>query len=246
MDSFELNKILGAILGTLLFVMGLGFVAEAIYAPRASGPGYELPSPAEEAAPNGPATPVAVADIGTLLAAADPQAGAAGVKKCQACHDFNENGPNKIGPNLYGVVGRQIASHPGFAYSADLQKLSSETWTYDKLNAWLLSPKSMAAGTKMSYAGDKDDKDRANIIAYLGTLSHSPEPFPAPAPAQGGQAPASSQLTSAVSSAAASSAGETSTPTDTVSASAAPASASEAAPGAASSAAPPASSSSAP
>src|SRR5689334_4361580 len=100
MDSFELNKILGAILGTLLFVMGIGFVAEAIYAPRATGAGYALAGASEEANPNGPAAPAAVVDIGTLLAKADPKAGAAAAKKCASCHDFTENGPNRIGPNL--------------------------------------------------------------------------------------------------------------------------------------------------
>src|SRR5579863_4919275 len=119
MDSFELNKILGAILGTLLFVMALGFIAEGIYAPHATGPGYNLPAPSGDASA-APAAPVAVVDIGTLLAKADPKAGEADAKKCESCHDFTENGPNKIGPNLYGVVGRKIASHPGFAYSADL------------------------------------------------------------------------------------------------------------------------------
>ncbi len=202
MDSFELNKILGAILGTLLFVMGLGFIAEGVYAPRASGPGYDLPAPSEEAPSDQTTTPAAPVDIGTLLATADPKAGESAAKKCGACHDFTEGGPNKIGPNLYGVVGRPIASHPGFSYSADLSAHSSETWTYDKLNTWLTAPKSFAAGTKMTYAGDKDDKDRANIIAFLSTLSHSPVPFPPPAAPQGGEAPTSSQVVSGVSSAA--------------------------------------------
>jgi cytochrome c len=204
MDSFELNKILGAILGTLLFVMGIGFVAEAIYAPRASGPGYALAGAAEETGPNGPAAPVAVADIGTLLAKADPKAGEAAAKKCSSCHDFTENGPNKIGPNLYGVVGRPIASHPGFAYSDDLKKLGGD-WTYEKLNDWLISPKAMAAGTKMGFAGDKDDADRANIIAYLSTLSHSPVPFPAPAAASSAEPAASAASEGAPAAASAAS-----------------------------------------
>ncbi len=200
MDSFELNKILGAILGTLLFVMALGFIAEAIYAPRASGPGYDLPAPSGEAS-GAPAPVVAVVDIGTLLAKADPKAGEAAAKKCESCHDFTENGPNKIGPNLYGVVGRPIASHAGFSYSADLSAHSKETWTYEMLNKWITNPKSIAPGTKMTYAGDTDDSDRANIIAYLSTLSHSPVPFPPPAPATGGQAPASDQVVSGASAA---------------------------------------------
>jgi cytochrome c len=183
MDSFELNKIIGAILGTLLFVMGVGFLAEAIYEPEhGSGPGYNLPAPSEETGgPGDNGGPAKVADIGTLLASADPKAGEAGAKKCASCHDFTDGGPNKVGPNLYDVVDRAIASHPGFGYSDALKAKSSDKWTYENLNQWLISPKGWAPGTKMTYAGDKDDQDRANIIAYLSTLSKSPKPFPAPA-----------------------------------------------------------------
>lgn len=217
MDSFELNKIIGAILGTLLFVMGVGFLAEAIYEPaHGSGPGYDLPAPSEETTGPGDNTgKPAVADIGTLLAAADPKAGEASAKKCGSCHDFTEGGPNKVGPNLYDVVERAIASHPGFAYSDALKAKSADKWTYQNLNDWLTSPKAWAPGTKMTYAGDKDDQDRANIIAYLSTLSKSPKPFPAPAapaaPAGSSEppaatssstpeAPASSQVTEGTSS----------------------------------------------
>ena len=186
MDSFELNKIIGAILGTLLFVMGVGFLAEAIYQPaHSNGPGYDLPEPTTTDTgtggdnTGGPAA--APVDIGTLLAKADAKAGEAASKKCQSCHDFTKGGPNKTGPNLYGIVGEKIADVPGFAFSDALKAHSSETWDYAKLNEWLISPKAYAPGTKMTYAGDKDDQDRANIIAYLGSLSDSPVPFPAPA-----------------------------------------------------------------
>jgi cytochrome c len=212
MDSFELNKILGAILGTLLFVMGLGFIAEAIYAPRAAGPGYDLPAPSQEN-PNGPTQPTAAVDIGTLLAKADPKAGEAAAKKCQTCHDFTEGGPNKTGPNLYGVVDRPIASHPGFDYSSDLKAHGNDKWTYENLNTWITAPKAFAANTKMSYSGDKDDQDRANVIAYLGTLSHNPVPYPAPAAPQTNEQPTSGQVVSGVSSAASSNA-DTSKPVD--------------------------------
>jgi cytochrome c len=216
MDSFELNKIIGAILGTLLFVMGVGFLAEAIYEPaHGSGPGYDLPAPAENEATtdNGAAAP-AVADIGTLLAAADPKAGEAAAKKCQACHDFTKGGPNKTGPNLYGIVGEKIADVPGFAFSDALKAHASETWDYEKLNQWLISPKAFAPGTKMTYAGDKDDADRANIIAYLSTLSKSPVPFPPPAAPAGGQAPTSSQVQAGTSSVAPGDAVQTPATTD--------------------------------
>jgi cytochrome c len=235
MDSFELNKIIGAILGTLLFVMGIGFLAEAIYEPaHGGGPGYELPAAVEDATGDTTTAAPAVADIGTLLAAADPKAGEAASKKCQACHDFTKGGPNKVGPNLYNIVGEKIADVPGFAFSDALKAHASETWDYDKLNQWLISPKAWAPGTKMTYAGDKDDKDRANIIAFLSTLSDSPVPFPAPAAATGGQAPTSSQVIEGTSSV---------TPTDTTQTPAPAGSSEVAAPAASSAPAAPAASS---
>jgi cytochrome c len=200
MDSFELNKIIGAILGTLLFVMGVGFLAEAIYEPQhGPGPGYALPEPAGgEAGGDTGTTPAAPVDIGTLLAAADPKAGEGAVKKCQSCHDFTKGGPNKTGPNLYGIVGSKVADVPGFGFSDALKAHASDTWSYENLNQWLISPKGWAPGTKMTYAGDKDDKDRANIIAFLSTLSDSPVPFPPPAaPAASSEAPPANASSSA-------------------------------------------------
>jgi cytochrome c len=193
MDSFQLNKIMGAILGTLLFVMGVGFLAEAIYAPTSgTGPGYALPEPVETAAGATAAAPAPRLDIGTLLASADAKAGEASAKKCQACHDFSEAGVNKTGPDLYNIVGSKVAEVPGFAFSDALKARESDTWTYQNLDDWLLSPKGWAPGTKMTFAGIKDDKDRANVIAYLATLSHSPVPYPAPAPAATETKPAAS------------------------------------------------------
>lgn len=186
MDSFELNKIMGAVLGTLLFVMGVGFVTEAIYHPSATGPGYALPEP-EEGSAGGGNEPAPAVSIAVLLASSDPVQGADQAKKCAACHDFSEANANKTGPGLYDVVERVIGSHEGFAYSPVLQEhaAAGDLWTYENLNAFLLSPKGFAPGTKMTFAGVKNDEERANIIAYMATLSPSPKPFPAPeAPAE--------------------------------------------------------------
>lgn len=181
MDSFELNKIIGAVLGTLLFVMGIGFLAEGIYHPiEDRGPDYALPEPTPVAA-SGDQPAVVVASIGTLLASADPAAGQSSARKCQSCHNFVEGGPNGQGPNLFGVVGRPVASHEGFQYSDAMKAHAAEvggTWTYEALNEFLTAPKEVVQGTKMNFNGVKDDSERANIIAFLSTLSTDPVPFP--------------------------------------------------------------------
>lgn len=195
MDSFELNKIIGAVLGTLLFVMGVGFVAEAIYSPiEERGPGYSLPEPEGAAQANaGPAEPAAEAvPLGTLLASANAEQGQNAVRKCQSCHNFAQGESNKQGPLLYGVVGRPIASHEGFSYSEAMLARGSagETWTYENLNAFLTAPGAFVNGTKMKFAGVKSPEERANILAYLATLSASPVPFPPPEAAPAAEAPA--------------------------------------------------------
>ena len=235
MDSFELNKIIGAILGTLLFVMGVGFLAEAIYHPiTGNGPGYALPAP-EEGGEQGGGEVVAVVSIGTLLASADPVQGADQAKKCAACHDLSEGNTNKTGPGLYDVVERVIGSHPGFAYSQVMTEHhdKGDTWTYDNLNHFLTSPKAFAPGTKMTFAGVKNDQERANIIAFLSTLSASPKPFP-PADTPADAAAPAEQTVDATESVAPATAQETPATTAEPSAEAAPAASSEAAPAASS------------
>ena len=182
MDSFELNKIIGAILGTLLFVMGVGFLAEGIYHPiEGRSPGYALPEPEAgagegEAVAEAPAVP-----LGVLLASADASQGQTAVRKCASCHNFEQGAGNKQGPELYGVVGRVIGSHEGFAYSdaALAHQAAGDTWTYESLDHFLAAPKAFMPGTKMNFAGVKSPEERANILAYLQTLSPSPVPFPA-------------------------------------------------------------------
>ena len=180
MDSFELNKIIGAILGTLLFVMGVGFVAEAIYHPiEGRGPGYELPLPegTTEVATEEETAPV---DIGTLLASANVQQGEAAARRCVGCHNFEQGSGTKQGPELYNIVGFPIAGHEGFAYSDALAALAGQTWTYENLDHFLLAPRGFAPGTKMNFGGLRDDQERANVIAYLASISPDAPPFPAP------------------------------------------------------------------
>ncbi|MGE7153250.1 c-type cytochrome [Methylorubrum rhodesianum] len=177
MDSFELNKVAGAVLGALLFAVGSGFVAELIYHPKPAGnAGYPLPEPEPKsggAAAEAPkAEPVAV-----RLASADADKGKGGTKACQACHSFEKGGPNKVGPDLWDIVEREKAHAAGFDYSAGLKEKGG-TWTYEDLDHFLENPKGYVKGTKMAFAGIGSPTERANVIAYLRTLSDSPKPLP--------------------------------------------------------------------
>jgi cytochrome c len=183
MDSFEFNKIAGAVLGTLLFVMGLQLLAGAVYAPR--GPmvaGYDLPTGEKTAAApaaGGGAAPAAE-PLPVLLAKADPAKGQAQTKACQACHSFEKGGPNKVGPHLWGIVGADKAHSEGFEYSAALKEMASKNgkWGFEELDKFLANPKGYVPGTKMAYAGIPDAAKRAEVIAYLRTLSDSPVALP--------------------------------------------------------------------
>ena len=183
MDSFEFNKIAGAVLGTALVVFGLNELSKIIYhAPEPEKQGFAIE--VAEAAGSGEAaaeTPAAPAEsLGTMLAAADAAKGQTVFKACAACHDGSKGGPNKVGPNLWGIVGRMHGSHEGFSYSEAMAALKDKPWTYEALNEFITNPKAAVPGTKMAYGGLKKDADRANLLAYLATLSDSPVPFPAP------------------------------------------------------------------
>jgi cytochrome c len=203
MDSFELNKILGAVLGTCLFLLAVHIASGAIFTPTPPAkPGYEIAVKEEQPAPGGPAAPAEV-PIATLLASASAQNGAQSAKVCLTCHNLGKGQGNKIGPDLYGVVGRQVASEAGFSYSAAL-KAKGGTWTFDALNPWLANPRADVPGTAMTFAGLPSEKQRADVIAYLNSNSDSPLPLPQAAqaappnpPAAAAPAPANTSGTAA-------------------------------------------------
>lgn len=177
MNSFELNKILGAVLGTCLVLLALNIGAEALFAPhKPAKPGFAIAAKTEGGAAKteakAPEKPIA-----ELLPTASVDKGKATAKQCAACHTFEKGGPNRVGPNLWGIVDRKRASEAGFNYSAGM-KAKGGTWTYDELDKFLTSPKGAVPGTAMSFAGLSRGAQRADVIAYLRTLADSPVPLP--------------------------------------------------------------------
>jgi cytochrome c len=188
MDSFELNKILGAVLGTCLFVLALNITADALFSPKAPAkPGYEI-AVQETPAGGAPAAAAQEEPIEKLLAAATVERGENSAKKCQACHTFNKGEPNRVGPTLYGVVGRDKAAVAGFNYSAAL-KAKGGKWTIEELNTFLQNPRAAVPGTSMSFAGLPRGSERADVITFLNSKSDSPAQLPkaAEAPSSGSQ-----------------------------------------------------------
>lgn len=193
MDSFEFNKIAGAVLGALLFTLATGLLADAIFArPTPAKAGYDLPA-APPAAASAAAKAAPSVPLPELLAKADPKKGEADTKPCQACHNFAKGAGVKIGPPLYGVVGRPKGSVPGFDYSPGM-KAKGGTWTFADLNTFITDPKAYVSGTKMTFAGYDNPQERADVIAYLRT-SDNPVPLPKPAPAAPAKAPAPAPAT---------------------------------------------------
>ena len=187
MNSFELNKILGAILGTCLITLALNIGAGAIFAPeKPAKPGYNIA--VQEHGGGGAAEPAAAEEpMEVMMASASVEKGQATAKQCQACHTFEKGGPNRVGPNLYGIVGRARASEPGFNYSAAM-KAKGGTWTFGELYAFLANPRGYIPGTNMTFAGLSRGQQRADVIDFLHTLSDSPMALPkaaANAPAAG-------------------------------------------------------------
>jgi cytochrome c len=181
MDSFELNKMAGALLGTVFIVLSIGLARDALFDnPAPEKPGFEIIA-AEGGAESGgeAAVPAAASPVAPLLASADAAAGATIFKKCAACHTADNGGANKVGPNLWGIVGRPMGAHEGFNYSAGMKEFSAgKNWDYEALASFVTKPKAYIKGTAMGFAGLAKPEERANLIAYLRSLSDSPVPLP--------------------------------------------------------------------
>ncbi len=182
MSTLEINKIIAAVLTAGIVASLSGFLADALVNPHALEEhvyvvaGAASEEATDEAAPEAP-------DLGTLMAAADAASGEKGAKKCTSCHTFDQGGADKQGPNLWNIVNRGIGSDSDFGYSDALKGLSDQQWTFENLSAFLEKPKKFAPGTKMSFAGVKKPGARADLLAYLRSLSDSPAPMPEPAAA---------------------------------------------------------------
>jgi len=190
--GFEFNKILGAVLGSLILIFVIKTVAENVYeAEKPAKPGYVVEGVVEEGAgPAAVSAPEEMPDWGTVLPAADVAAGKTVAGRCLQCHTLNKGEPNKIGPNIYAVVDdARGEGHNGFSFSSAM-KAKGGTWTYDELFKFLKSPGAYINGTKMSFAGLRNAQDRINVIAFLRTDADTPAAIPAPAPKKAEAPPA--------------------------------------------------------
>ncbi|MEQ8335128.1 cytochrome c family protein [Nisaea sp.] len=179
-SSLEFNKLAAGVLCGGLLLMGAGKFAGVLVHPEPLETNAYTVEVAEGAATAAaPAGPAPIEPILGLLASADVASGQKIAKKCTACHSFDKGGPNKVGPNLFGVVMAAKGHVDGFSYSdALLESGENDNWTYTSLNHFLLKPKDYAPGTKMNFAGLKKASDRADMVAYLRSLADSPAPLP--------------------------------------------------------------------
>ena len=180
MDSFEINKIVAAILMVALLVIGIGKLADVIFhveKPKTAAYSVKVEQAVATSTQSSSETTVESVDIAALMAMGDLTTGEKVFKKCAACHSIVKDGKNNIGPALYNVVGRKIGSVNDYKYSKALSEYG-KAWTFDELNGYLIKPAKWIKGTKMAFAGLRKEKDRASVILYLNQNSDSPLPLP--------------------------------------------------------------------
>ena len=179
MDSFELNKIVAAILMVALLIIGISKISDVIFhVDKPEKPGYVVEvEQVETASITKEATTEDKVDIAALMAMGDTASGEKIFKKCAACHSINKGGKNNIGPALYNVVGRKIGGVANYKYSKALVAYGKE-WSFEELNGFLIKPAKWIKGTKMAYAGLRKETDRASVIKYLNQNSDNPLPLP--------------------------------------------------------------------
>ena len=180
MDSFEINKIIAAILMVALLVIGIGKLANVIfYVEKPETPGYsvDVDQPVLASSQVASKATEEKVDIASLMALGDPVLGEKVFKKCAACHSIVKGGKNNIGPALYNVVGRKVGIVSDYKYSKALSGYEKE-WTFEELNGYLLKPAKWIKGTKMAFAGLRKEKDRASVILYLNQNSDNPLQLP--------------------------------------------------------------------
>jgi cytochrome c len=188
MDSFEWNKIIGAVLATALFIMVVKIADESLFpAPKLAKQAYQVPGVTEVASASGDSAAAAPAeealpDFATVIPAADQAHGQQIAQRCAQCHDWTKGGPNKIGPNLYGIINRARGTHDGFSYSAAM-KGKGGSWSYADIFQYTKQPAVFIPGNKMAFAGLPKAQDRLDLIAYMRSWADSPPALPPPAPA---------------------------------------------------------------
>ena len=173
--GFEINKLVAAILVTVLIVFGIGKISDIIFKVNETGiVAYKVEEPARSSSE---AKAESSVEISSFLSLGDVTHGAKVFNKCAACHSINKDGKNKIGPKLYNVVGKATGATSDYKYSKALISYS-KTWTFEELNGFLIKPAKWIKGNKMGFAGLKNDKDRASVILYLNQNSDNPQPLP--------------------------------------------------------------------
>ena len=179
MDSFEINKVIAAILMVALLIIGLGKISEVVFhVEKPETPGYSVEvDQITTAVASANETTEKVVDIAALMSMGDVASGEKIFKKCAACHSIVKGGKNKIGPALYNVVGRKVGAVSDYKYSKALAGYE-KSWTFEELNGYLIKPAKWIKGTKMAFAGLRKEKDRASVIKYLNQNSDSPLSLP--------------------------------------------------------------------